>query len=367
MTTPARLSPDLSPKAGYSRVEHHRPTAIDLFSGGGGLSVGLRAARFKVLGAIEIEPVAAKTYRYNHPSVHLWQQDIVDLPVTVVRKRLGLAVGELDLLAGCPPCQGFSSMRTLNGSRRVVDRSNDLLFQFLRFVRGLRPKLLMMENVPGLAANRRLTEFVRRLRELHYHCDWRIVDVSDYGVPQRRRRLIFLASRIGTPPFCRASRRKRTVADAIGHVPRPGRSGDPLHDLPENRAPHVIDLIRHIPRNGGSRRDAPKRFLLPCHRRLDGFYDVYGRMAWNECAPTITGGCHNPSKGRFLHPTQNRTITLREAALLQSFPAQYFFALDRGKEHTAQIIGNALPPAFIRRVATPLRALLERRAQEHRS
>jgi DNA (cytosine-5)-methyltransferase 1 len=250
-------------------------------------------------------------------------------------------------------------MRTLNGGKRIIDKANDLLFQFLRFARGLRPKLVMLENVPALARNWRVRAFAQELRALGYVCDWRIVDAADYGVPQRRRRMIFIASRIGPPRFSRPVPTKRTVAHAIKCLPKPGRSGDILHDLPDRRAPHVIELIRHIPRNGGSRRDAPARFLLPCHRRLDGFYDVYGRMAWNECAPTITGGCHNPSKGRFLHPSQNRAITLREAALLQSFPRRYYFALDRGKEHAALMIGNALPPALIRRAALRLIKMLQ--------
>lgn len=328
--------------------------AIDLFAGAGGLSTGLRSAGFDVLGAVEIDPVAAKTYRYNHPKAHVWERDIARLPVTEVLRTIGLEYRELDLLAGCPPCQGFSRMRTLNGGKRIIDNANELLFQFLRFVRGLRPKLVMMENVPRLSRNRRLRQFAMQLRELGYECDWRVVDASEYGVPQRRRRLIFLASRLGPPVFAEGQWKRRTVEDAIRDLPRPGKSGDALHDLPQQRAPHIVDLIRHIPKDGGSRRDAPERFLLPCHRRLDGFYDVYGRMAWKDCAPTITGGCHNPSKGRFLHPSQNRAITLREAALLQTFPRRYRFALDRGKDHTALMIGNALPPLLIRRVAKPL-------------
>lgn len=336
-------------------------TAIDLFAGAGGLSEGLRGATFKVLGAVELDPVAAKTYRRNHRNVHVWEQDIVNVTVAEVRRTLGLRAGALDLLAGCPPCQGFSSMRTLNGGKRVTDKANDLLFQFLRFVGGLRPKVVMMENVPGLAHNWRVREFAQTLRSLGYRCDWRVVDAADYGVPQRRRRMIFLASRIGQPRFPSAIANRRTVADAIRGLPKPGRSGDPLHDLPQRRSAHVLNLIRHVPRNGGSRQDAPKRFLLPCHSRLAGFYDVYGRMAWNECAPTITGGCHNPSKGRFLHPSQHRAITLREAALLQTFPRRYFFALDRGKEHAALMIGNALPPTLIRKTALPLISMLQER------
>jgi DNA (cytosine-5)-methyltransferase 1 len=130
--------------------------------------------------------------------------------------------------------------------------------------------------------------------------------------------------------------------------------------LGENRSKEVRELIALIPKNGGSRSDLPKRYQLDCHKRSDGFSDVYGRMAWDDVSPTITSGCHNPSKGRFLHPSQNRTITLREAAILQGFPRRYRFNVDHGKESIALMIGNALPPPFIAAHAGALRrGLLE--------
>lgn len=342
--------------------------AIDLFAGAGGLSVGLKAAQFKVLAAIELDPVAAHTYSRNHPDVKIWNKDIAQVKVAELRRKLRLKAGELDLLAGCPPCQGFSTMRTLNGGKRVVDGRNDLIFEFLRFVRGLRPKMIMMENVPGLARDRRIREFISQVERLGYHCAMRVVDAADYGVPQRRRRMILLAARRSSAPFATPAKARRSVADAIKKLPKAGQSGDALHDLPENRAEHVRELIRSIPRNGGSRTDAPQRFQLACHRKVDGFFDVYGRMAWDDVSPTITSGCHNPSKGRFLHPTEHRAITLREAALLQTFPRRYFFSLDGGKEHAALLIGNALPPALIRRFASPLakRLLADREVRVRR-
>jgi DNA (cytosine-5)-methyltransferase 1 len=138
-----------------------------------------------------------------------------------------------------------------------------------------------------------------------------------------------------------------TVRDAIGDLPLAGKSGDPLHDAPEKRSEKVARLIALVPKDGGSRSDLPKRLRLKCHQRFDGFYDVYGRMAWNDVAPTITSGCHNPSKGRFLHPTRNRAITLREAALLQGFPVDYKFPAEIKKERVSLMIGNALPPPLI--------------------
>lgn len=332
-----------------------RLTAVDLFAGAGGLTLGLKRAGFTILGAIEIDPIAVETYRLNHPRVDVWQCDIVNVDPIDFQRRLALTPGSLDLLAGCPPCQGFSTMRTLNGSRSVLDVRNDLLFEFLRFARALQPKAIMMENVPGLFVDQRLTELSSVLSTLGYICEARIVDAAEYGVPQRRRRMILLASLQEGLKFPRPSTARRTVRQTIGMLPLPGRAGDQLHDIPEDRAPRIRELIKNIPKDGGSRTSAPNKFQLGCHRRTSGFYDVYGRMAWDRVSPTITTGCHNPSKGRFLHPDQDRAITLREAALLQTFPRDYKFSLRRGKEHAGRLIGNALPPALIQRVAVSVK------------
>ena len=146
------------------------------------------------------------------------------------------------------------------------------------------------------------------------------------------------------------------MRDFIANLAPPRRSRDELHNYRTRPSKKVRDLIKKIPRDGGSRIALGKEHQLQCHRRLDGFWDVYGRMAWDQPAPTITGGCINPSKGRFLHPSANRAITLREAALLQTFPKSYRFSLERGRYPAALLIGNALPPEFIRRHA---KALLE--------
>ena len=337
-----------------------RPLAIDLFSGCGGLTQGLRRAGFKVVGAIELDSLAAETYRLNHRRVRIWPQDIMEVPAEDVMLELGLQPGDLDLLAGCPPCEGFSSMRTLNGSKRVVDKRNDLIFEFLRFVRALQPKAIMLENVPALRHNERFLNFCAELADLGYDANnFDVLDASNYGVGQRRRRLILLAGKNGRIDFAPRQIPKVTVQDVIGKMPVAGTSGDALHDVPENHIPRIADLIRNIPADGGSRSDLGVARQLRCHRNFNGFKDVYGRMAWGKPSPTITGGCVNPSKGRFLHPTENRTITLREAALLQGFPLGYKFSLRRGKFLTAEMIGNALPPEFIRRHARQVRAFLK--------
>ena len=331
-----------------------KPRAIDLFSGAGGLSEGLRQAGFHVVGAVEIDSLACSTYKLNHPRVKLWKSDITRMTGPAMLKALDLKRGELELLAACPPCQGFSTMRTKNGTRANRDARNNLIFDVLRLIRSTRPKSVMLENVPGLAANWRFTVFVECLQSLGYHVEWDFLNAVDFAVPQRRRRLVLLASKSRKPSFARKAIRKRTVRQAIGGLSPPERSQDEVHNYDVRRSSKVAALIKRIPRDGGSRKDLGRREQLKCHRRIRGFWDVYGRMAWNKPAPTITGGCINPSKGRFLHPSDDRAITLREAALLQTFPKTYKFPLEMGHYPVAYLIGNAFPPEFIRRQAAAL-------------
>jgi DNA (cytosine-5)-methyltransferase 1 len=330
-------------------------TAVDLFCGAGGLSEGLRQAQFKVLGAIDLNAMACAAYRANHGQVTLWEMDIRRLSGAQMMRALNIRPGELSLLAACPPCQGFSTMRTKNGSRINRDRRNDLIFEVLRIVRSVKPITVMIENVPGLASSGRFLQFRRVLEFLGYGTKWAVLNTADFNVPQRRRRLVLLASKLGEPQFAPSTKVPRTVRQTIGKLTPPRRSRDPLHNYQTQRSDRIEALIRRIPRDGGSRKALGTRSQLRCHRRSDGFKDVYGRMAWDKVAPTITGGCINPSKGRFLHPQANRAITLREAALLQTFPKTYRFPLDEGRYPVAELIGNALPPEFIRLHATVMR------------
>lgn len=333
-------------------------TAIDLFSGCGGLTLGLKQAGFKVIGAIEIDRLSVQAYKLNHKKVHVWENNIQRVSASEVENKLGINKGQLDLLAGCPPCQGFSTMRTLNGSKSVQDPRNDLLFEFQRFIEALQPKTIMMENVPGLAHDSRFHSFCETMTRLGYLGEYKILNTVNYGVPQRRRRLIYLAKMDTLISFAPQAHTKKTVRDAIDGLPPAGESGDHIHDFPERRTNKIIELIKRIPKNGGSRKDLPIEYHLECHKRCNGFKDVYGRMTWDEPAPTITSGCFNPSKGRFLHPEYNRAITLREAALLQSFPINYKFPNVHNKSAIALLIGNALPPEFIKRHAVEIKKSL---------
>jgi DNA (cytosine-5)-methyltransferase 1 len=245
----------------------------------------------------------------------------------------------------------------MNGRVLKRDPRNTLVYEFLRFVRGLRPRAVMLENVPGLQKRSMFRVLVSELRRLRYNVKYEILNASDYGVPQHRRRLVLIGSRVGEVSFAQKSSAKKTVRWAFRDLHN-FIHGDELHRLPQERTARVAEIIKSVPQDGGSRRSLHGRLRLACHDRFDGFHDVYGRMSWDRPSPTITGGCCNPSKGRFLHPVKNRCISLREAAVLQSFPPTYYFSTARGKFATAQMIGNALPPEFIRRHAHALIEIL---------
>lgn len=326
-------------------------TAIDLFSGCGGLTQGLVDAGFKVLCAVEIDKKARATYKLNHPRVPLVGEDIRAVSIENILKETNLEREDLDLLAGCPPCQGFSSIRRKNKPKAVLDSRNDLIDEFSRLAIGLRPKLIMLENVPGLIQYSKFKKFVKTLKLAGYSVVYEVLDVMNYGVPQRRKRLILSANRVGPAVIASPIKSIVSVKSAIGHLPIAGTSGDKLHDALSDRSLRVQALIAAIPKDGGSRSSLPKSLQLRCHTKTTGFSDVYGRMKWDAPSPTITGGCGSPSKGRFLHPQENRGITLREASLLQGFPRSYKFDIEHGKEAICLMIGNALPPPFIKKHA----------------
>jgi DNA (cytosine-5)-methyltransferase 1 len=323
--------------------------AIDLFCGCGGMTEGLKQAGFSVIWGVDVSAQPLIAYKENHPDVSVAEIDIRKVDCKILLRELGLKKGELGLLAGCPPCQGFSSIRTNNGRYSIPDDRNDLISDYLRFVDAFRPKAVMLENVPGLKDNSRFEKFLIAMTNLGYQGEWKILDVADYGVPQRRKRLIYLAAYKKSIRIVEKKQKYRTVRDAIGSLPLAGQSGDFMHDIPEKRTKKIVEMIALIPKDGGSRAQLPAKYVLPCHKKAPGgFKDVYGRMAWDKPAPTITGGCASPSKGRFLHPVENRCITPREASLLQGFPRKYVFPPTLSKDGLALMIGNALPVPFIR-------------------
>ena len=320
--------------------------AIDLFSGCGGLSLGMERAGFTVKAAVEIDRYAIEAYRLNHKGVHIIEKDIKDVSANEIKKTLGGA--PLHLLAGCPPCQGFSSVRRLNRTPAVHDDRNALIQEYFRLVKSLKPITIMMENVPGLKDYALFKDIVKRLEEIGYSVSVEVLNVKEFGVPQNRRRLIMLGSRMGKIDIAKQGNAgKVTVRDIIETLESPEDSNDPLHKIVPKHSEKIKKRIELTPKDGGSWNQLPDEYTLDCHKKDNvGFNDIYGRLRWDDCSSTITGGCLNPSKGRFLHPEQNRVITPREAALLQSFPEDYEFPTTIPKQALALLIGNALPPKF---------------------
>lgn len=319
-------------------------TSIDLFSGCGGLTQGMHKAGFKTVIAIEMNKDAVTAFKLNHKYTTVFEEDIRKIRVSEIKKAL--KGKPLHLLAGCPPCQGFSSIRTLN-KKNVADKRNSLVLEYLRFVKSLRPLTIMMENVPGLKNYFLFKKVIKELRVLKYNISIEVVNVKDYGVPQSRKRLVLVGSRLGLIKVAKGTSKAVTVRQTIGKMESVSETADPIHRIFPKHSDRVLRMIKSIKKDGGGRRDLHWKQRLACHSKENiGFNDIYGRLRWDDYSTTITGGCLNPSKGRFLHPTKNRTITAREAALLQSFPKNYKFPKNISRTSIALLIGNALPPKF---------------------
>lgn len=337
-------------------------TAVDLFCGCGGVTEGLKQAGFHVVAAVDNDPVACKTYIANHPDVTLYQNDIDDVDPAVIRQN-NLEGRDVDLLVVCAPCQPFSN---LNREREKVDSRRTLILKAVIFTRVLNPAVIFFENVPGLARNSDIIEQLEvELEELGYQLSRPAsVDTADYGVPQRRNRCIMLATRgavsVELPPPTTPEGHRKTVKDAIGML-SPLQSGekDPHDTLHIARRHSELNIRRllFIPPDGGSRFALPEELQLECHKGHTGHPDVYGRMAWNQVAPTLTTGCTDITKGRFAHPEQNRAITMREAALLQTFPLSYKF--EGNPTQISRQIGNAVPVEFVKALTPVFRRAIK--------
>jgi len=346
--------------------------AVDLFCGAGGLTYGLQRSGIRVAAGIDLDPATEYAYSKNNAGAEFLKWDVSRKKSPSVAKLF--ATGKYRLLAGCAPCQPFSKLT--NGIGR--HRSWDLLNNFARFVVGVQPELVTMENVPELA--RRGSEvfehFVDTLKRNGYFVDSKVVNCVDYGAPQSRKRLVLLASRLGpiTVPEGRykTPQTRKTVREAIGSLPavQAGKSHpkDPIH-VAALLSPKNLRRVRATPRNGGTKADWPKDLLLDCHKRATGarYRSIYGRMRWDEPAPTMTTLCNGIGNGRFGHPKQDRAITLREAALLQTFPRGYdFWPRDEKlrSKAIARMIGNAVPPQLGRALGHALLAHVEQYERE---
>jgi DNA (cytosine-5)-methyltransferase 1 len=342
-------------------------TAIDLFCGAGGLTLGLKHAGFNVVAGVEVNPEIAKTYKANHPTTKLLIRDVREIKGKDFLDLTGLK--EIDLVAGCPPCQGFSK---LTDKYHRKDPRNDLVLEMARLIEEIASKMVMMENVSGLAGRGKpvLDEFMKKVKKLGYVINEDILQMADYGIPQSRKRLVLLAGKgfeisLPEPSHCRIGDVNKglkhwlTLADVIKNMPKPVT----LSHAKERGGPkkfdwHIVSDLKEISIQrlkaldaGDSRGSLPKELRPKCHVKSNkGFQNVYGRLSWEQTPPTITSGFTRTCMGRFGHPEELRTISVREAALIQTFPMNYEF--DTEFLNTAcDLVDNALPYVFARKVA----------------
>lgn len=332
--------------------------AIDLFSGAGGTTSGLKKAGIKVVAAVEIDKWAAETYRLNNPEVVLFEEDIKNISGEKIVNTISLGSSDKLLLVACPPCQGFSTI----GKQDINDKRNMLIFEYLRLIKELKPVFLLMENVSGIISKKNgliFTEFINLIKS-EYLIAYDILNTADYGVPQTRKRLVLHGIRkdsIGVNfkvKLPQKTHSKKGEEDTQKWI-----TAEVIMDLPQIKAGeeffgegvynHIaykltdinIKRIRYIRENGGNRATLPDELILNCHKKNKGHGDVYGIVDISKPSVTITGGCMSYSKGKFGHPTQDRALSAREAARLQSFDDNYIFLGKKGD--LAKQIGNAVP------------------------
>ncbi len=321
---------------------------VDVFCGVGGLSLGLKQAGLRVVAGIDLDPDCRYPFEHNVGGT-FHKADVAELSSDAVAEMYGDA--KIKVLAGCAPCQPFSGYTT---RRREIDDRWRLLMDFLRLVQGARPDVLTLENVPRLAHLPLWQEFVSGMEAAGYSVNWAVVDAADFGVPQNRKRIVLMASRLGSiamPASVEGPR--KTVRDVIGAAPKvaagSAHQDDTLHRA---RALTPINLERiRTARPAETWKRWPEHLRVRCHTEATGrtYPSVYGRMSWDKPSPTITTQFYGFGNGRFGHPDQDRALTLREGALIQSFPAGFEFVPPGAPiiaRTVGRLIGNAVPPAL---------------------
>jgi DNA (cytosine-5)-methyltransferase 1 len=321
--------------------------AVDLFCGVGGLTYGLRRAGIDVSLGIDIDSNCRFPFEANNQT-RFSEKSVSDVTAEELFEAWGNA--PYRLLAGCAPCQPFSNYS--QGADHSRDKRWPLLLEFARLIRSTNPDFVTMENVPQVQRQSIFDQFVRSLEDDGYKVSHQVVDCSEYGVPQQRHRMVLLASRHGKIEMIPASRRQgpTSVQDAIGDLPRLEAGGvcksDPLHQA-SDLSPHNLQRIR-ASKPGGTWKDWPRKLIADCHAKSSGkgYASVYGRMEWDQPSPTMTTQFFGFGSGRFGHPEQDRGISLREGAILQSFPKKYKFVEPGRPVHfkvVGRLIGNAVP------------------------
>ncbi len=322
--------------------------AVDIFCGVGGLTCGLQKAGLKVAAGIDSDLSCDYAFSYNNNSLFIGSSIERVTSREVIRLLKGY---DIKILVGCAPCQPFSKYQK-NKQKRSDHKDWRLLYEFARMVRDVKPDIVSMENVPQLKNEQVFTDFLKTLTDEHYFVDYRVVQSADYGVPQMRRRLILLASKKKPIRIIGKTHDKyKTVRDVIFGLPKIGAGEDNHTDrlhVAYGLSEKNLERIKHS-KPGGSWRDWPENLILDCHKKKSGntYQSVYGRLSWDKISSTITTQFTCYGTGRFGHPEQDRALTLREGALLQTFPISYSFVPENKevvKKVIARHIGNALPP-----------------------
>jgi len=332
--------------------------AVDFFCSGGGMSYGMQKAGIKILAGIDFDKTCEETYKANIKGAEFIHADVFNLKETELENKLPLKKNDDELvLIGCSPCQYWS---IINTQREKSKKSKDLLKEFRRFVEYFMPGYVVVENVPGVFRRKEesgLEDFIKWLEneDNKYTVHFKVHEVSEYGVPQHRRRFTLIANRVTDKELepVKAIGQKVTVRDVLGEkngfpkIEAGHKDNTPFMNTVAGLEEINIMRLKLTEKDGGTRLAYVDSHLAPkCHRnKKDGFKDTYGRMCWDKPAPTITTKFFSISNGRFAHPEENRAISLREGAVLQSFPKDYIFKTT-SIANTARIIGNAVPPKY---------------------
>lgn len=340
--------------------------AIDFFCGGGGMTCGLRQAGINVIAGVDFDKDAKETYEYNNPGTTYVHTDIRNLRTNYFERKFSIQQNDDSLiLVGCSPCQFYS---IINSDKNKSLKSKDLLRNFARFIEYYRPGYVLVENVPGITTNKEsiLPFFLSELDRFGYRYEKRIVNMNDYGIPQSRRRFSLIATRLDSVEikFPPQSEKKLTVRNVIGEAngfPKIQAGHKDTTDFKHTVAglsPKGLRRMQKTSHDGGSRLDwanDPELQLRCFIDHDDSFKDTYGRMWWDKPAPTITTKFFSISNGRFGHPEEDRAISIREGATLQTFPKEYVFKTN-SIATAAKLIGNAVPCEYARRLGETIKS-----------
>lgn len=329
------------------------PSAIDIFCGVGGLTHGLTRSGIDVKAGFDLDPSCRFPYEANNAG-KFFEQDVFELDGDVLNRIWDDGVR---ILVGCAPCQTFSTYSMGKKRARPNDKRWSLIAELTRLVKETSPDIVSMENVPRAVHSEPFEELTLFLKSNKYHLWYEVVNCVDFGVPQSRKRIVLLASKFGNIELKRSRQRVITVRDAISQL-EPINAGDasprdPLHYASKLSIKNMQRVAASKP--GGTWKDWPTELLLNCHLKSSGktYRNVYGRMLYDSPAPTLTTHCLGIGNGRFIHPEQNRGLSIREASLLQTFPMSYKFVAEGATVHPrilARLIGNAVPVALAKRI-----------------